>query len=170
MASNFIIEHQASMFDAGHSALVIPINTMGVMGAGVAKAAAVRYPWVLESQQQVIDSTGLSVGRLYNCEAPKKEPHQKMAAYDQDDPDLILFPTKKHWKDPSQYSYIFDGLRELNGALYWYMTAGTNENRTVGIPALGCGLGGLRWDFVLQIMDETLNDVPRERITIYAPK
>lgn len=52
---------------------------------------------------------------------------------------IINFPTKQHWRDPSKLEYINDGLRDL------VQQVGKLSIKSIAIPPLGCGFGGLNW-------------------------
>ena len=64
---------------------------------------------------------------------------------------IINFPTKLHWKDPSNIEYIEEGLQTLGVAIQ------LEEIKSIGIPPLGCGLGGLDWKDVKPLIDKYLS-------------
>jgi hypothetical protein len=114
-------------------ALVIPVNTAGVPGAGLARTAARKYPLWAEAYTQACQS-GLLVraGDIVFHHLPRN-PH----------PLMVSFATKgRDWKQPSNLSAIARGLDALALALL-------KQPRPLAVPALGCGLGGL--DFWLQV-------------------
>lgn len=106
---------------------VIPINTVVkadgslVMGAGLAKQAAERYPDLPKELGNHYRPKGVNVGitLVYACR-------------------IIAFPTKFDWKKDSDLVLIESGLKELK---FWIL----NEYKIVS-PRLGCGLGGLNWE------------------------
>lgn len=106
---------------------VIPINTVVkadgslVMGAGLAKQAAERYPDLPKELGNHYRQKGVNVGitLVYACR-------------------IIAFPTKFDWKKNSDLALIESGLKELK---FWIL----NEYKII-CPWLGCGLGGLDWE------------------------
>lgn len=75
---------------------------------------------------------------------------------------IINFPTKTHWRLPSEYTYIIQGLNALRIYL--------NENAvaSVAIPAPGCGNGGLDWHEVKLLIEDKLGDMNVD-IRVYEP-
>lgn len=65
---------------------------------------------------------------------------------------VITFPTKNHWKDPSDLSLIKKSAEELAGL------ADKLSLRTVYLPKPGCGCGGLNWKDVREILEPILDD------------
>lgn len=102
-----------------------------VMGAGVAKAAAQRYPGL---DQRLGDLLAKSGNHVYILHRASEEPWQ-------DEPrDLVSFPTKHHWRDPSDLQLIRRSAEGLVKAA---------EHRgwaSIALPRPGCGLGGLDWE------------------------
>lgn len=118
------------MFAAGHNVLVIPTNSGGVMGAGVAREAANRWPSIAAAERRKGRSGTLRIGAL-NWYAPG-------GGWS-----VVTLPTKVHWRDDSRLEYVDAGLLALAAAMY----DATREYQSwnIGIPALGCGLGKLQW-------------------------
>ena len=99
--------------------IIIPTNQLGVMGAGLALAAKKRYPGLQTAYQQAFRS-GYDK-RLPWCSNSYT--------------DLILAPTKRHWRDKSRIEDVANLLIELSKI----------EGGPFACPELGCGLGGLKW-------------------------
>ena len=130
-------------------AIVIPVNTVGVPGAGLAKAWAKRDPQAAKLYKALCKLERIKVGEV--------------ATITTADSHWILFPTKEHWKDPSKIEWIEDGLVHLCQMI------NDLQLRSIAIPALGCGLGGLNWEDVKPLMQAYLLQI-RIPITIYLPK
>lgn len=130
-------------------AIVIPVNTMGVPGAGLAKAWAKKDPEAAKLYKALCKLEKINVGEV--------------ASIANEDMCWILFPTKIHWKEPSKIEWIEDGLIHLG------QTIKDLQLKSIAIPALGCGLGGLDWDDVKPLMQAYLLQI-RIPITIYPPK
>ncbi len=107
-------------------ALVNTVNTVGVMGKGIALQFKEEFP-----------------GKLLITRERNKAGEEKI---------IVNFPTKLHWRNPSRYEYIKDGLAELAKAIQ------EHKIKSIAIPPLGCGNGGLNWEIVKKMIQETLED------------
>src|SRR5262249_42638061 len=76
---------------------------------------------------------------------------------------IINFPTKKHWRGDSRIEWIRDGLRDLLRVIE------KNQIRSIALPPLGCGNGGLNWIDVRREIETTLKELPDVEILVYAP-
>lgn len=129
--------------------IVIPVNTVGVMGKGLALQAKNLYPDVwhdykyLTSSQSNKDFT----------------PGDVVSASDEA---FLLFATKEHWRNPSRLEWIDKGLKIISNLSPTYYPM-------IAIPPIGCGLGGLNWDDVNQMIINRLIDNPIT-FKIYHPK
>jgi hypothetical protein len=128
--------------------VVIPTNCQrrpdgtAVMGAGLALQAAKRYPCLSWTYGQE-----LRRGGQYRLEPGDR---------------LVLLPTKRHWKDPSDPELIRSGCQWLAGVAAHY------SGHQFAVPLLGCGLGGLDWETqVRPILEEILTD---DRFVVVIPK
>lgn len=128
------------IFKSKAMAIVNPVNTVGVMGKGLALEFKQRYPSMFRKYKQICDANKLGVGILHY--------------YQEEDYLIINFPTKLHWRDASQLEYVERGLRNF---VKNYRKRGVTS---VAFPPLGCGLGGLRWEDVRSLMIKYLGDLP----------
>jgi len=123
--------------------IVNPVNTVGVMGSGLALKFKKRYPSMFDAYKIQCKNGSLNTGRLM--------------FYKMSDADRIicLFPTKQHWQNPSTLEYIDRGLDAfIQHYAEWDITS-------VAFPKLGCGLGGLNWDYhVGPLLTRKLSDLP----------
>lgn len=78
---------------------------------------------------------------------------------------IINFPTKDHWRDPSKYRYIESGLENL--AFYIKFSGNKNSHLSFAIPPLGCGLGGLKYDFVHELIQIYLSEFKTITFELY---
>lgn len=140
-------------FDYQASIRINTVNCVGVMGAGVALAFKNRYPEMYKGYVSECEAGNLAPGRPWVW---------KGADMFSDEIEIINLPTKKHWRNPSQYSYIEDGLKWLSR--YLLDKAGS----VVTLPALGCGHGGLEWAKVKELIEQYLSNVPAE-ILVFEP-
>lgn len=127
------------LFDSKMQTLTNTVNCVGVMGAGIALAFKNRYPKMFKTYKTLCNKKLLKTGLLQICKEGDK---------------LILnFPTKEHWKNPSQMSYLESGLKKL---------VETYEDRgitSLAMPQLGCNNGGLDWNEVKPLMEKYLNQL-----------
>ncbi|MDC6491898.1 hypothetical protein EIG75_24215 [Pseudomonas syringae] len=130
------------------------VNCVGVMGAGVALAFKNRYPEMYK-------------GYVEQCEKGNLSPSQPWVWKGVDmfsgSVEVINLATKKHWRNPSKYIYVEEGLKWL--AVY----LSDKCDSVVTLPALGCGHGGLDWVVVRELIERYLADVPAE-VLVFEPK
>lgn len=129
--------------------LVNTVNTVGVMGKGIALDFKNRYPEMFRVYQKECDSKNLDVGKLVLWKDNEKW--------------VLLFPTKKHWRLPSKIEYIEKGLDKF---VQSYEMLGIES---IAFPRLGCGNGGLDWNTVRPIMEKYLKSLPIH-VYIYVDK
>lgn len=141
-----IIETDLSIFEVDAEVLVNPVNCVGVMGAGLAKEFAWRYPEMLKEYQSACRKGELKVGRIHTHKENEKC--------------IVSFPTKNRWQEKSEYAHIDTGMRTLAKFL------ANSEYRKVAIPRLGCGLGGLNWGTVRLIAMRYIELLPDD-FTVY---
>ena len=110
--------------------LVNPVNTMGVMGKGLALQFKEKFPENFNKYKKYCNSGDLTVGKLLIISENNKK--------------IINFPTKIHWKDNSKMKFIEDGLEKLKFAIK------KHNIKSIAMPKIGCGLGGLDWNNVFR--------------------
>ena len=132
-----------SLFDSPAKVLVNTVNTVGVMGKGIAKEFKSIYPEMFTEYQQLCERNLLNVGNLWVYKTPHKW--------------VLNFPTKKHWRSPSKPEYLEAGLRKF--AQVYQETRITS----ISFPQLGCGNGELDWKTQSKpLMEEYLKGLPIE--------
>lgn len=131
-------------------ALVNTVNCEGVMGKGLAYQFKVKYPHMYEGYVMVCKGGEFTPGMLQVAEEEGKL--------------IINFPTKDKWREKSKMEYITTGLSTLADAIV------TLEIKSIAIPPLGCGCGGLEWNEVKPAILSALNAVSSDvDIFIYEP-
>lgn len=131
------------IFTMKTDAIVNPVNCVGVMGAGLARQFRLKYPEMFRDYAKTCMTNTLRPGTMHVFTISNK-----------DNPKFIInFPTKLHWKDPSEESYITDGLIALRAEIV------SKGLQSIAIPRLGCGYGGLEWSFVRREIIRHLKDV-----------
>ena len=150
----FLLRGDDDIFSSQCEAIINPVNCVGVMGKGLALAFKTKYPDVFTSYKKACDNKTLVIG---TCQS----------VLTNDGKVVINFPTKDDFKNSSKYSYIELGLESLNRHII------KREIKSIAIPALGCGNGGLKWSHVLEIMirhfTEHAQALGLERVEIYQP-
>ncbi|MCC6545648.1 DUF1156 domain-containing protein [Candidatus Sumerlaeota bacterium] len=132
------------MFEHEAQARVNTVNCVGVMGKGIALLFKKRYPEMYKSYAEACKADEVRPGRAHVWKSDDLL---------SDTPIIVNLPTKTDWKRPSTYSYILKGLRWLRSFLL-------NENiKSITVPALGCGNGGLDWNVVSKLIEEWLGDL-----------
>ena len=122
-------------------ALVNTVNTVGVMGKGIALEFKKAFPKNYEYYRKECLFHGFHTGALLRVRDSSPIYGEKL---------IINFPTKQHWSDPSKYEYIEEGLWLLQGDLCH------NRIKSLALPALGCGNGGLDWHNVKKLIHRYL--------------
>lgn len=121
------------------------------MGGGLALAFKKKFPEHFETYKKMCQNGEIKVGELYVVDGDEK--HK-----------VLLFPTKIHWKNPSLMEYVVDGLKYL-AENYEKM-----DIKSIAIPAIGCGLGGLNWEDVKEQITSVLSELDNKiEIEIYEP-
>lgn len=126
--------------------LVCPVNTVGVMGAGLAPEFARRVPGLEDAYKQACEHGNCRIGRLYR--------------YANAGFRVICFPTKADWRKPSSLEYIEEGLQDFERIPYLDVLG------KIAWPQLGCGLGGLDWKEVEPLMLKYLDPLPVENVVM----
>ncbi|EJL71280.1 putative phosphatase, C-terminal domain of histone macro H2A1 like protein [Chryseobacterium populi] len=141
------------MMQSGAEALVNTVNTVGVMGKGIALQFKEAFP---NNNKAYIDA----------CKNKELEPGKLLTVWDENlqlgKKLIINFPTKVHWRYPSKYEYIEKGLITLRELLQ------KEKIKSIAIPPLGSGNGGLDWDKVKPMIEQALEGLKTE-IMIYEP-
>ena len=141
-----------NIFDADVEALVNPVNCVGVMGAGLAKQFKSRYPGNYKRYKEAC-----RIGRVIPQEMFISPISMANPKY------IINFPTKRHWKDKSLRLDIVHGLAAMR------RDVDELGIKSLAMPALGCGLGGLKWEVVKNRMNNVLGHW-NVRVIVYEPR
>lgn len=141
-----------NLLNANAEALVNTVNTVGVMGKGIALQFKNRFPNNYKVYRDACKNKTFKTGLILSV----KEGDLLDQKY------ILNFPTKAHWKSPSKIEYIETGLVALKKEIEIL------QIKSIAIPPLGCGNGGLDWSVVKQLMIDELSDLDIE-ILIYEP-
>ncbi len=131
---------EGDIFESPAQVIVNTVNTVGVMGKGLALSFKQRYPKMFEKYKTICERHLLTTGKL-------------MLFYEADHW-LLLFPTKENWRNPSKLEYIEKGLMK-------FVNTYADKNITsIAFPKLGCGNGELNWEDVKPLMEKYLKKLP----------
>lgn len=144
---------KGNLFESKAEALVNTVNTVGVMGKGIALQFREAFPENYRIYKNACKNNELHIGELLIVEDFNLMSGHKL---------IVNFPTKTHWKLPSEYSYIAQGLTELRKQII------SRKIRSIAIPPLGSHNGGLDWLRVKQMIEASLADLECE-IFLYEP-
>ena len=163
---------EGNLFDEELDVLLNPVNCKGVSGAGLAKEFAKRFP-LAQNEYERVSKLYAHVPDLTGRVRKTKvfRPGDLLQQTDEDTLNneiktVVFFPTKNHYKNPSKMEYINSGTKTLVKLL----SKDAFKGNRVGIPALGCGLGGLDRVEVSYLLYEGLKELDNEiTVVFFAP-
>lgn len=131
-------------------AIVNPVNCKGVMGKGLALQFKKKYPINFRVYRDACASGYLRPGRMLTAKEDGKF--------------IINFPTKDDWRQKSKLTYIEEGLVSLLDEIE------KHNIKSIAIPPLGCGNGGLEWQTVRKLIEESFRNFDYGvEVTIFSP-
>ena len=142
-----------NLLESDADAVVNTVNTVGVMGKGIALMFKDNFPENFRLYADACKRKDVQLGKMFVTETkalfgPKW---------------IINFPTKGHWRYPSKIEWIEDGLNDLRRVL-------CDKNiGSVAIPPLGAGNGGLEWPQVREVIENALGSLDSVKIIVYEP-
>lgn len=146
---------KGNIIQSDAEALVNTVNCVGIMGKGIALQFKKAFPEAYFSAYQKA------------CRNQELQPGKVMVWHTGQfvNPKYIInFPTKQHWKGRSKYEYIESGLNTLKDEVKKL------NIRSIAIPPLGSGLGGLQWFKIKNMIQSALADMPELEALIYEPE
>lgn len=141
------------ILQADVDAVINTVNTVGVMGKGLALQFKRRYPENFKQYKRACDSGLVRIGSMYVTETHELRGPRF----------IINFPTKKHWRADSRLEYIRAGLLDLIHVIE------DLNIRSIAVPPLGAGNGGLNWADVRRLVDQALADLPGVEVQVFEP-
>jgi O-acetyl-ADP-ribose deacetylase (regulator of RNase III) len=144
---------QGNLLDAEVEAVVNTVNTVGVMGRGIALMFKERYPENFKAYAAACKAGEVQTGRMFvtatgELSGPKW---------------IINFPTKRHWRQPSRLEWIEEGLCDL------VRVVREKNIRSLALPPLGCGNGGLDWRDVRPLIEHAATEMPGVEVVAFEP-
>ncbi|WP_407312646.1 macro domain-containing protein [Pseudomonas sp. nanlin1] len=132
-----------NLLEAKTEALVNTVNTVGVMGKGIALMFKERFAenyrlYLAACKAGEVETGKIHVTAVNELEGPRW---------------IVNFPTKRHWRSPSQMAWVTEGLHDLRRFLI------ENQVKSVAVPPLGAGNGGLKWPEVREQIIAVLSNL-----------
>jgi O-acetyl-ADP-ribose deacetylase (regulator of RNase III) len=144
---------QGNLLEAPAEALVNTVNEIGVMGKGIALMFREAFPENTRRYMEACKEKKVHVGTMFVVRE-RDLTGQRW---------IINFPTKKHWRQPSKMEWIRDGLKDLARVVR------EQQIRSVAVPPLGCGAGGLEWSQVKKEIELALGELEHVEVIVFAP-
>jgi len=141
------------ILQADAEALVNTVNCVGVMGRGIALQFKKEFPENFDAYKAACERKAVQPGQMLVVDLNRLDRPRY----------VINFPTKRHWKGKSRLEDIESGLAALVNEV------SSRNIRSIAIPPLGCGLGGLDWEVVRPMIERVFRDLPDVRAFLYEP-
>ncbi|QRN02803.1 Appr-1-p processing protein [Legionella sp. MW5194] len=143
-----------NLLEANAEALVNTVNTVGIMGKGIALQFKQAWPENFKSYAKACKAGEVAPGKMFIYELKEtSSPHF-----------IINFPTKRHWKQKSHIQDIKIGLETLIDEIK------QRGIQSIALPPLGCGNGGLPWTEIRPLIEQAFANIPQVQVMLYAPK
>ena len=143
-----------NLLEANAEALVNTVNCVGFMGKGIALQFKQAWPDNFEAYARASKAGEIRPGRMFIWETGRMI-----------NPKFIInFPTKRHWRGKSKIEDIKSGLRALIGEVRHLGI------RSIAVPPLGCGNGGLNWKDVRPLIEAAFAEIPDVEVLLYRPQ
>ncbi|TXL67479.1 macro domain-containing protein [Cerasibacillus terrae] len=148
-----IILKQGNLLNDEAEALVNTVNCVGVMGKGIALQFKQAYPKMFTEYQKACRKEEMQPGKMHVVDT-KTLFNPKF---------IINFPTKRHWKSKSRMEDIESGLVDL------VKVVKDLGLKSIAVPPLGCGNGGLKWSEVRPKIEKAFEQLPSVEVHLYEP-
>lgn len=144
---------QGNLLQAEAEALVNSVNCVGVMGKGIALMFKEAFPENFRRYATACKRDEVRVGEMFVTEGPAlKGPRW-----------IVNFPTKNHWRNRTKIEWIRDGLADLRRVIK------EKRIRSIALPPLGCGNGGLSWAIVRPLIEDAVGNLQDVDVLVYEP-
>jgi O-acetyl-ADP-ribose deacetylase (regulator of RNase III) len=144
---------EGNLLKADTEALVNTVNTVGVMGKGIALMFKEAFPENFRAYSAACKKHEVKVGQIFATERKDLMGGPKW---------IINFPTKQHWRNPSKIEWIKDGLKDL------VQFIDEHEIKSIALPPLGSGNGGLDWKIVRPLVEAAMGNLDVQ-VIVYEP-
>lgn len=142
-----------NLLDADAEALVNTVNTVGVMGKGIALMFKERFPANMKAYADACKRNQVNTGEMFVTDTGELMGPRW----------IVNFPTKQHWRSASKMEWIDAGLQDLRRFIK------ENHVKSIAVPPLGAGNGGLSWEEVKPRIIESLGDLDDVRVIVFEP-
>jgi O-acetyl-ADP-ribose deacetylase (regulator of RNase III) len=144
---------RGNILEADADALVNTVNCVGVMGRGIALQFRKAFPENFKAYEAACKKKEVRTGKVVVFETGRLTGPRF----------IINFPTKRHWRGKSRIEYIDSGLESLVDEIK------KRKIKSVAVPPLGCGLGGLNWKSVRPRIMRAFEELPNVRVLLFEP-
>jgi O-acetyl-ADP-ribose deacetylase (regulator of RNase III) len=144
---------RGNLLKANAEALVNTVNTVGVMGKGIALQFKRAFPENFKAYEKMSKTGDVRIGKMFTFDLGEMISPRF----------IINFPTKEHWRGNSKLEYIDAGLTDLVNEVRRLRI------RSIAVPALGCSNGGLSWYDVRPRIESAFADLVNVEVFLYAP-
>jgi O-acetyl-ADP-ribose deacetylase (regulator of RNase III) len=144
---------QGNLLETSAEALVNTVNTVGVMGKGIALMFKERFPKNMLAYAQACKQNQVQTGKMFVTETDELMGPKW----------VVNFPTKRHWRHPSKLEWIEEGLEDLRSFILEHGV------KSIAIPPLGAGNGHLEWPLVKREIEARLGDMEGVEIIVFEP-
>lgn len=145
---------QGNLLTAPAEALVNTVNTEGVMGKGIALQFKQAFPQMFRSYERACKSGEVKLGKIHVFDLGGLVGGPRW---------ILNFPTKGHWRSASRIGDVEAGLEDLVEVVR------SLNIRSIAVPPLGCGNGGLDWNKVRPLIEAAFDALPDVHVLLYAP-
>src|ERR1700688_2843591 len=146
-----IVRGDGDLLKTPAEALVNTVNTVGIMGKGIALQFKQAFPDNYVAYEAACKREEVQIGKMFvfhRTSNPRT---------------IINFPTKKHWKGKSKIEDIKSGLKSLIEVVK------KEEIQSIAVPPLGCGNGGLNWRDVKPLIEQAFSELPDVKVQLFHP-
>jgi len=148
-----IIYKKGNLLEDDAETLVNAVNTVGVMGAGIARQFKEKFPDMFVVYESACQRGELQLGTMHVVQVKENDTTRY----------IINFPTLAHWSDKSTLATIESGLADLVRVVQ------EKGIQSIAIPPLGCGVGGLEWEDVRLLIEGAFKNVEGVTVHLYEP-
>jgi len=148
-----IYKAEGDLLGTDAEALVNTVNTVGVMGKGIALQFKLAFPDNYKAYEAACKRSEVETGKMFVFRRNSGNPRL-----------IINFPTKKHWRGKSKVEDIESGLRALIEVVK------EEKIQSIAVPPLGCGSGGLDWSDVRPRIERAFAELPKVAVQLFDPE
>ena len=144
---------RGNLLEAEAEVLVNTVNCVGAMGKGIALQFKQAFLANFRAYQAACRAGDVAPGKMFiHVNGGLVNPRY-----------IINFPTKRHWRGQSRLEDIESGLKTLIADVQRL------DIRSIAVPPLGCGLGGLDWRVVRPMIEQAFAALPDVRVLLFEP-